>query len=252
MSGADTLAILASHASTTDIGRKFLNYLGWDWYTDTTASATPTAQSWAAYFKCPLAETGDIDEKEEAFSSIVRLGGGGVYTADLGDPLPRRVVSLGALPGRIVNRREPGADNASDSNDSLAFQKLVWRWASRGELLRYYADSAATITGLSAALAKNANTCTVLSATGIAANTAICIDGEWCEVTNVGGTTLTLLRDQPVAHPKYAPVSTDFVGTYALDSDGGNVNMSSFGPARRAVNQDRWDLDIPLVRAAWS
>jgi hypothetical protein len=252
MSGADTLQILASNAATTDIGRKFLEYLGWDWYTDTAASNTPTAQGWAAYFRSPLAESGNTDEMSESMSAVVRLGGGGVYTADLGDPLVSRVVSLAALPGRLVNQREPGADNSSDSADSLAFRKLVWRWASRGELIRYYADSASTITGLSAALAKNANTCTVLSASGISAGTAICIDGEWCEVTNVASTTLTLLRAQPVAHPKYAPVSTDFVGTYALDTDGGNVNMRSFKPSRRAVNQDRWDMDIPLVRAVWS
>lgn len=252
MSGADTLQVLAANASTTDTGRTFLSYLGWDWYTDTTASATPTAQSFAAFFKSPLGEAGDVDEKMEGFGSVVRLGGGAVYTGDLGESLLRRVVTFAAMPGRLVNQREPAADNTT-TNNSVAMYHLLWRWLSRGELVRYYADdSASNKTGLDAALAKNASTCTVINAGTIAIGDQICIDGEWVDITNVAGSTLTMYRANPVAHPKYAPVCSDFVGTYALAMDGGNVNARQFAPSRRAPNQDRWDMEISLVRASWS
>jgi hypothetical protein len=86
--------------------------------------------------------------------------------------------------------------------------------------------------------------------TGIADNDYICINGEWAKVLSGGGTSvLTLMRFAPVAHAKYEPVSKDFVGTYVLDNSGGNVNMGEFTPTRRAVQQDRWDFSINLLRA---
>jgi hypothetical protein len=95
--------------------------------------------------------------------------------------------------------------------------------------------------------------CTVNAAINTFNDTMICIDGEWCDVVAGAGTAnMTLIRDQPVAHPKWSPVSTQFVGTYVLGTSGGNVNMRGYNPQRVAVNQDRWDLDIALDRTLWT
>jgi hypothetical protein len=95
-----------------------------------------------------------------------------------------------------------------------------------------------------------ATTATVASTTGVVDDSPLWIDGELMTVTNVDSSTqVTVDRFNPVAHGKFAPVSTSFVATYALDNDGGNANAQGFSARRRAYNQDRFDVSIPLVRA---
>ena len=195
---------------------------------------------------------GAVDEKAEGFGAVVRLGGGAVITGDLGEPLLRRTVMLEALPGGFVNMRQGAYDWTSTSESDQSFEHLVWRWASRGELVRYYADRGATNNYLAAAMTATASSCTLASGTGFTQGGHVCVDGEWMGITNVAGAVLTVTRHNPVAHPKYAPSSTDFVGTYAMAMDGGNINARQFAPSRRAPNQDRWDMEIALVRASWS
>lgn len=243
-----SLGVLAGNASTTTIGRKFLSYMGWDKFQDL---ATETAQGLRPVWTV-RPEAGDVDEKSEGFGAVVRLGGGAVYTGDLGDTLKRRAVVFESLPGGFVNARQAAADETGQDYADQSFETLVWRWASRGELVRYYADRDATNNYLAAAMTATASTLTLNSGTGFTDGTSVCVDGEWMGIRNVAGAVLTVTRHEPVAHPKYAPVSTEFVGTYALAMDGGNINARQFAPSRRAPNQDRWDMEIALVRASWS
>lgn len=242
------LGVLASNAATTTAGRTFLSYMGWAKHTDT---ADEDAQGIRPVWTV-RPEAGDVDEKSEGFGAVVRLGGGAVYTGDLGEPLLRRTVVLEALPGGFVNRRQGAYDFTGAGESDQSFEHLVWRWASRGELVRYYADRGATNNYLASAMTATASSCTLASGTGFAAGGHVCVDGEWMGITNVAGAVLTVTRHNPVAHPKYAPASTDFVGTYAMAMDGGNINARQFAPSRRAPNQDRWDMEIALVRASWS
>jgi len=243
-------AVYAASANTTANGRTLLTYMGWDPRTSQGAAANVEAQGlrteWAL-----LPESGDVDEKSEGFGAVVRLGGGAVFTGDLGEPMLRRTITLDGIPGGFVNRRQSASDTSTAQMDA-SFEHLVWRWAAKGEMVRYYADRSATNAYLTAALTSTAVTCSV-STTSFANGQSICIDGEWVGVTSGGGTAnLTITRHNGVAHSKYAPVSSDFVGTYVLAVDGGNINMRQFDPSRRAVNQDRWDMEIALVRTSWS
>ena len=84
-----------------------------------------------------------------------------------------------------------------------------------------------------------------------AATQLLYVDGEEIGYTGSTGTTFTgLIRNNPKAHSKYAPVCEDFVATYSLSESDGNVNLAEFAPRRRAPNQDRWDFEIPLERAS--
>lgn len=242
------LGVLASNAATTTAGRTFLSYMGWAKHTDT---ADEDAQGIRPVWTV-RPESGDVDEKAEGFGAVVRLGGGAVVTGDLGEPLLRRNVMFEALPGGFVNQRQGAYDWTGNSASNESFELLVWRWAARGELVRYYADRGATNNYLASAMTATASSCTLASGTGFTAGGHVCVDGEWMGITNVAGAVLTVTRHNPVAHPKYAPASTDFVGTYAMAMDGGNINARQFAPSRRAPNQDRWDMEIALVRASWS
>lgn len=240
--------VLAANASTTDIGRRFLSYMGWAKLTDTSGQyAQGVRAAWSV-----LPESGSTDEVLDGFGAVVRLGGGAVFTGDLGEPLRRRVVTLAGVPGGYVNQRMGFADNDGQDVSDHSFEHLVWRWGALGEMIRYYADRNATNAYLASAMTATDTSCTLNSGTGFSAGGHVCVDGEWMGITNVAGAVLTVTRHAPVAHSKYAPASTDFVGTYVLAMDGGNINMRQFAPSRRAVNQDRWDMEIALVRTSWS
>lgn len=190
-------------------------------------------------------ESGDTDEGWDGFGSVFRTVGGVVYTSDIGDALARRLISFNGLSGSYTRNRP------SDGATRYGFEFIIWPFLARGEFVRYYADRSATTTYLTSAMTATSTGAVVASRTGFSTNDAICIDGEWMVVTGGTGTgagTLTVNRPDAVAHSNYEPVSKDFVATYALDETEGDVNRAGFTPSRRAVNQDRWDFDISLIR----
>jgi hypothetical protein len=238
-------------ALTDTNGKRFLLYMGWNPYVDQANAEPCDAQGCRAEWTT-RPEASDVDERKEGFGSVVRLGGGAVYTGDIGEPLVTRVVSLESVPGGFVHKREGTFDENGPGSGDCSFEYLVWGWAARGELVRYYADRSANNTWTTTAMTTASQTFDINTTTGVSTGGHVCVDGEWMGVANVAGNTVTVRRSNPVAHPKYAPASTDFVGTYALAMDGGNINARRFAPSRRAPNQDRWDMEISLVRASWS
>lgn len=194
-------------------------------------------------------EAGDIDNVQTGFGSVHQAYDGTIYTTDVGEPMHSRVVTIDGLPAGYARTRARVLDLAASGYD-YSFESVVWPWISRGEMVRYYADASdATSTYLDTAMTATTTTAKINTAIITANNTPICIDGEWMLVTSgANTTTLTVYRENPVAHVKFAPASTSFVGTFALAADGGNVNRSGYRPRRRALNDDRWDLNIALVQ----
>lgn len=175
------------------------------------------------------------------------------FTFRMGNPARSYLFAMRSVPETYVWSRgqvQTGYNTASYPYD-ISFEARVWQYLARGEMVRIYTDRSATRTYTTGSMSTTTTAITVYSGTGISIGDKVCIDGEWCYVINKVGTTLTLYRDNPVSHPAYAPLSKDFVATYCLATDGGNVNLRSYRPARRALNQARYDLDIALRRTRW-
>lgn len=245
---AGTFNIRGSNAGTNTAGQRFLRFVGYDGGSDYGSFTVNYPNMGTAIYDPLRGESGDMEETSTGFGTTGRTVGGVAYGYDVGAPLLSRMITM-TMPGKNVRRR---ANSASPSAYVMTdFESLMWPWLSRGNPVRYYADgkTAANSTYLTAAMTATSTTCTTSAVLPTSYRAQICIDGEWCRVqAGAGTTTLTLLRDQPVAHGAYAPISTDFVGTYVLAQSGGNINMRGFNPSRRAVNQDRYDMAIALDR----
>ena len=195
-------------------------------------------------------EYGSEQEQAENMGATTRSFSGYGYGFRIGEPLRRRLIRFSGLPHAFTWNTSITVYNQSQFDYS--FQSNVWNYLARGEMVRVYDDESATHTYLSAALTATATSVSVASGSGISNSTKIWIDGEPVIVTSGGGTTtLKVERPFPVAHSIYAPVSTDRVATYVLDNDGGNANMGEFTAERRAYNQTRYDLDVPLLRTTF-
>ena len=260
--GSPNMELRTTDALTNDAGRAFLRAFGLP-----TAQVIPTTGSGEEdYGGLPIwdpayGEAGNLREADDGFAALFKTRGRSAYTSNLGTELPKRLLEFQLLPGGQVNQtRTRGVYGANapvygSAVASASDYSLQWIWRellSKGELVRYYADRTATQTYVTAAVLATDATVTVNSATGLAANQLVWLDGELMMITLVAGLVLTVERSEPVAHPKYAPLSRDFVGTYALDEGGGDVNLRTFTPRQRTVRADFWDLSIPLVRAVWS
>lgn len=236
------------NASTTTVGRKILKRIGVNQFADEAAATDYTVacpDTLGGIWSPDRGESGDVDESSDAFGGTNRSAGSVAYPYTYGDELPRRLVRMVSIPAVLARWRDPGA-----SEFDYSFENLIKPYLLIGERVRYYANRSSVITYLTAALTATATSASVKHTT-IATNDWICIDGEWCKVTAGGGTTtLTLRRPNAVAHAIYSPVSDDFVATYALDGDGGNVSMRAWTPERPANYVDFWDIDIPLVRSS--
>ena len=227
---------------------------------------TPVAGVWDGGAPEGLWDTGDNGgnyraERNVTFPGMQRERGGVLvgfsgraWPATVGTEEERRVIMLEAVP-RVAVRDEVGAVNIGANggpNDDYTLFTLFWRWASRGELVRVYSDKDATKTYVTAAVTESATTISVASGTGLANDEVIWVDGERMLIISGGGSgTLTVERPNATTHPAGAPVSDAHVATYALDADGGNVNLLDFAPVRRAHNDPRYDVEIALVRAKW-
>lgn len=140
----------------------------------------------------------------------------------------------------------------TNATNHLALETVLFKHLRRGELLRLYENRDATSTYTTVAMTALSITCTV-AASGYVTGDIIWVDGECMRVTGTsgGGVVLAVERDDPVAHPAYAPVSEAFVGTFALDESGGEVNIAGFDPKRREHYDSRQDVDITLVQTVW-
>lgn len=248
---AGDATLLMTSALNTQSGRDLVSALGFDPCADSlnvSSGNTRTSLHGIAAWYPDRGESGSIDETWEGFGSVLRTVGGAVYTADLGDPLPKRLVSFRGLAGEYTQARPLG----SYAPSYFGFGEVLWPALARGEFVRYYADRSATKTHLTSAMTATATTMAVAERTGFIATQQVCVDGEWVYVvsgTGTGAGTLTVRRRRPVAHASGSPVAADFVGTYTLDDGSGDVSRRGFFPNRRAPNQDRWDFDIGLIRA---
>lgn len=200
-------------------------------------------------------ESADVDEVQDLDTGGVTISDDGTaYALYTGDPTSRRVLSLAGVSSALTRRRArfPDIKDLSSTYYDTSYETLIHQWTRRGEKIRLYEDSSKTFTYLTAAVTATDTTITVASTTGFASDTTVCVDGEWMALISLSsGTTWNVRRHDPVAHSNYAPVGVAaFVATYLLDNDGGNVNRGSFAPARRAYNDDRFDLSVALVRSA--
>lgn len=239
---------LDSSTSTT-AGRLVARRLGIRQTANDPATGTQEFYSKAAFgiWSPDRGEAGDIDTEQAGRGYTRQAFDGTLYTTQIGDPTHRRTVTLRGLPSSYARRRGAPADLSLSVYDH-SFESYIWPWLARGELLRYYADGSATKTYVTNAVTSAENTISVFSNDGLSTNTSIWVDGERMTITGISGTTITVFRDNPRAHVKYAPVSTAFVGTFAIDDGGGNVNRSGYRPARRGLDDDRFDLEISLVQ----
>lgn len=256
-----TLQLLPQDAVTTAMGRRILARLGYSQVAVTPSSAgtsIPSGGFMAGVWTSPRPESTDIDERADTFNARIRTYGGRVYSVNFGEELRRRVVTLPAIPSKMARTARGNIDYANfltqsypDNDRSLEFQ--LGPAYRDGELVRYYADVSAAATYLTSDLSASASSMTVASTAQFdtAATQLLYVDGEEIGYTGSTGTTFTgLIRNNPKAHSKYAPVCEDFVATYSLSESDGNVNLAEFAPRRRAPNQDRWDFEIPLERAS--
>ena len=177
---------------------------------------------------------------------------GHVFPYSVGEPLRRYTLRFdGLLEAEVWAKGLVQA--GTNATNHMAFETTIFQHLRRGELLRLYEDRDAELnTVLTVAMTATATSCTV-AASGIDATDVIWVDGECMRVTGTsgGGVVLTVQRDAPVAHPVGAPVSTAFVGTFALAEGGGDVNFGGYDPKRREYFDSRQDVDIPLVQAVW-
>lgn len=199
-----------------------------------------------------LAEFGSLQRVQfGATAALNPTWDGHVFPYGVGEPLRRYMLRLDGIPENEVWQK--GQVQHGHSYLRGPFESLIYRYLRQGELLRLYAEGTdAAVTGyVTAAMTKTARTFTV-SNSGLTTNHHVWVDGECMRVTGVsGGVNITVERDEPVAHPAYAPFSTGFVGTFALDETGGDINLETFNPKRREYYDSRQDLDIPLVQAVW-
>lgn len=245
---AGTFQIRGSNAGTNTSGRRFLRFLGYNSLADLTAGINQDTKLGPALWDTLRGENGSPQESPKGYGVTVETEGGVVFTADLGDPLQSRLVSFPALSAIAVKRRSDSYVAALGT--WVNFESTMWPWLTSGMPIRYWSDKNATQnTYLAAAITATDGSFTTPVVSTYADNTMICVDGEWMLATaGTGTTTTTVYRDKPVAHGKYAPVSTDDVATYVLAADGGNVNQSGFKPERRSEGDDRWDMALSLTR----
>jgi len=247
---AGVVQLLPTNAATTAAGKRFLEALGFASFVDSASAAGINGLGMIPFWASTRGETGDVDEFDDAFAATVRAYGGVAYGFQFGRPLARRIVTLDAVPGSVARMRVGRFSSAADGADP-SLEGLIWERVMRGEPLRYYADPSVAAAYLSSGMTATQSTAVLDSATGFAAGDTIWIDGERCFITSTASApTIDIQREQRWAttHAKYSPVSQDFVGTYHVDEDGGNCNALGFKPERRGINQDRWDIEIPLVR----
>lgn len=245
---AGSFAFIPAHAGTTAEGLRVLRRLGCDLAGNSASVSSGNDRTWPyalAVWDPDRGESGDTDEQWDAYGNVIRTVGGVVYTNDLGAPLPRRMLTFNGLSGSYAR------DRIADGATRYGFEAIVWPYLALGELVRYYADRTATTTYITSAVSSTDTTVAVADRTSISANDFVCADGEWMKVTasGSGAGNLTVERSNPVAHSQYAPLAKDFVATYALAEDAGDVSRRGFTPSRRALNQDRWDFDVGLIRA---
>lgn len=245
------MALRGNDSGTNDAGRLILRRLGLPPYENLAASVAPIGASFCGgIWASPESESGDLEESQRAFGNVVETRGGTAYTFNIGQPLPSRLLVIDMVDGQYVVPRT-GATIGRTYSADRSFKRTMWEWLSIGEAVRYYADTVATHTYLTVACAKEDQSITVATTTGFDAGQVFYLDGERMEVYGVtSGTVLAVLRDKPVAHVKYAPVSFDFVATYVLSKDGGNINRGSFRPTLRMIESDFYDMEVPLIRTA--
>jgi hypothetical protein len=252
------LALNMAHANVTAEGRRIAKRIGINGLVTTLLDNAGNEKYHGVpegyWFYRSRAEASKMQEdQDDGNAGYSESDSGFGFTFRMGNPAKSYLLGLRSVPETYTWSRgqvQSGLDVASNPYD-LSFEARVWQYLARGEMVRIYTDSTATRTYTTAAMTAASTSVTVSSGTGLATGDKVCIDGEWCYVSNKAGTTLTLYRDNPVSHPAYAPLSKDFVATYCLATDGGNVNLRSYKPARRALNQARYDMDIALRRTRW-
>lgn len=238
-----------SNAATTDEGRRALRRLGLPVLT-TSAVLEGSFGVIEGVWGPSLAEFGTLQRPQfGGTGSLNPTWDGHVFPYGVGEALRRYLLRLDGIPENEVWQK--GQVQHGNSYLRGPFESLIYRHLRRGELLRLYEDRDTTCGYVTAAMTKTATTFTV-STGGLAVNDHVWVDGECMRVTGVsGGVNITVERDEPVAHPAYAPFSEAFVGTFALDDSGGDMNMEMFNPKRREHFDSRQDLDLPLVQAVW-
>jgi hypothetical protein len=244
-------------------GRRVLQRLGLSPTTATVAVADEFIGGLAHGLWCSLNRDGTAGRKErdtESFLGRHRTRGGvlvgfsgAAWPATIGYAETRRAVALNTITRELVKNETSRVNFGQESLDTdFTLETTFWNWASKGELVRVYSDVSATRTYVTAAVTDTATTISVASGTGLANAETIWVDGEIMRIVSGGGTgTLTVERPVPVSHPAGAPVSDAHVGTYSLDTDGGNVTLLDFAPARRSPSSPFYDVSIALVRANW-
>lgn len=244
-------AVYARPANCTTEGIRLLKALSLGAFKTATSTSYP-AGFMEGFWRPNQGEYGSQQEQYESMSGTVRSFSGVAYGFRIGNQLRKRVIRFSGLPQALVWSSGVVQYGWGATIGDFSFESNIWKYASRGESVRVYDDESATHTYLSAAMTATAVSASVASGSGISDNTMIWIDGEQVYVEGGGGTTtLTVARPNPVAHSAYAPVSTDRVATYLLDNDGGQASMGEYAASRRAYNQTRYDLDVPLVRTVF-
>jgi hypothetical protein len=244
-----TFSIRGANAGTNAEGKRFLRFIGADQLLDDTAALTQASHVSPAIWDPLRGEDGSPEEEPEGEATTVRTQTV-VYAFDIANQLLSRVVSFPALKALAVKRRSDSDDSSVDI--PVNFETTMWPWLLAGNPVRYWADkNALQNTYLSAAMSATATSFSIPVNSAFPNKTMVCVDGEWMVVRGgTGTTTVNVRRDNPVAHSKYAPVSSDFVGTYVIKEDGGNINGKGFRPKRRSEADDRWDFALALDRTA--
>lgn len=249
------------HASTTAEARRLAKRLGFNPIATTAdldnAGNERRHGAVEGYWESPRGEFSKLQEDlGDGNAASSAAWSGYTYGFRLGESLRRYLLRLQSVPELYTHSRgaehqvQSGFDAVSYPYD-LSFEARVYQYLKRGEMVRLYADAAASHTSLASAMTALSNTAVVNNGSIITAGTNIWVDGECMYVESKAVNTLTVWRPNPESHLAYSPVSTDFVATYVLDTDGGNVNLRDFPPVRRAHNQNRYDLDIALIRSKW-
>lgn len=244
--GAQFVNAQFGHANTTVEGRRIAKGIGFD-PLRTTDDWDGTARGLAEGVWCPgIGEWGDQQEPKETGSVSGRTDGGLGWGLSVGQALRDAFIRFWALQEVLVWSR--GQVQTPGFGSDYSFERHIWDYMTRAEKVRVYADRSAVATYLTAAMTETSLTAAVSSGAGIANGAKIWINGEQVQVLSGGGTaTLTVFRPNPELHDAFDPVSADHVATYILDNDG-PVSMPAWKTPRRAHNQARYDLDLPLLR----